>query len=178
LDIGCGRGEWLELLRESGFSKLTGADSNTIMATQCRKRGLSVVVQDCIDHLASLKKESLTVITAFHVIEHLPFEQQMRFLTESYRTLSSKGLIIFETPNPDNLIVAAKNFYTDPTHLRPIPSGLAAFLTEQAGFVKVEVVAQHPFDAHVYLREDGELATRFNELFYSDQDYAIIARKS
>ena len=101
----------------------------------------------------------------------------MRFLSEAYRTLARKGMLILETPNPDNLIVAAKNFYTDPTHQRPIPSVLAAFLAEHAGFSKVEVVNQHPFAAGVSIPGESEIASRFNKLFYSHQDYSVIARK-
>ena len=178
LDVGCGRGEWLELLRQNDFVNLSGVDTNVVMAAQCRDQGFSVEIQDCVDHLASLQTGSLTVITAFHVIEHLPFERQMSFLSEAYRVLARGGMLIFETPNPDNLIVAAKNFYIDPTHRRPLPSPLAAFLVEYTGFSNVEVVNQHPFGADVILREENELAVRFNQLFYSDQDYGVIARKT
>jgi O-antigen chain-terminating methyltransferase len=178
LDIGSGRGEWLELLRQNDFVSVSGVDTNVAMAAQCRDQGFSVEIQDCVDHLTSLQTGSLTVITAFHVIEHLPFERQMLFLSEAYRVLARGGMLIFETPNPDNLIVAAKNFYIDPTHRRPLPSPLAAFLVEHTGFSNVEVVNQHPFPADVILQEENELAVRFNQLFYSDQDYGVIARKT
>jgi 2-polyprenyl-3-methyl-5-hydroxy-6-metoxy-1,4-benzoquinol methylase len=177
LDVGCGRGEWMELLKENDYNKVSGVDSNVVMAAQCAERGLTVTVRDGVEHISSLKTASLNVITAFHVIEHLAFEQLMRLLTQCHRVLKRGGLLILETPNPDNLIVAAKNFYTDPTHLRPLPSVLTAFLAEHAGFTDVTIVNQHPFNPDMLAREPGELAQRFNELFCSEQDYSTLARK-
>ena len=177
LDVGCGRGEWMELLKENHYTKVSGVDCNLVMAAQCRERGFTVVVRDGVDHVSSLKTASLNVITAFHVIEHLEFEQLTRLLTQCHRVLKRGGMLILETPNPDNLIVAAKNFYTDPTHRRPLPSVLTAFLAEHVGFRDVTIVNQHPFNHDMLVREGGELATRFNELFCSEQDYAILARK-
>jgi 2-polyprenyl-3-methyl-5-hydroxy-6-metoxy-1,4-benzoquinol methylase len=177
LDVGCGRGEWMELLKENDYTKVSGVDSNVVMAAQCAERGLTVTVRDGVEHISSLKTASLNVITALHVIEHLAFEQLMRLLTQCHRVLKRGGLLILETPNPDNLIVAAKNFYTDPTHLRPLPSVLIAFLAEHTGFTDVTIVNQHPFDPDMLAREPGELAQRFNELFCSEQDYSTLARK-
>jgi O-antigen chain-terminating methyltransferase len=178
VDLGCGRGEWLELLKENGYNQIRGVDANIAMAAYCRERDLAIVVEDCVDYLAGLKESSLHVISGFHVIEHLPFGRLMRLLAECHRVLKPGGLLILETPNPDNLIVAAKNFYTDPTHQRPLPSLLMSFLAEHVGFSKVEIVNQHPFNPDVLVHEEGEVASRFNQLFYGAQDYAVIARKS
>jgi O-antigen chain-terminating methyltransferase len=177
LDIGCGRGEWLELLKEKGYSKIEGVDSNVAMAQACRERNLRVVVQDGIEYLSQARKQSLNVITAFHVIEHLPFDRLMRLFSEAHRVLKPGGLLIVETPNADNLIVGAKNFYTDPTHRNPLPSVLTAFLVEHAGFGKVTVVKKHPFSSTMLLPEDSPAAARLNELLYCEQDYAVIATK-
>jgi O-antigen chain-terminating methyltransferase len=138
---------------------------------------LKVTLQDGVDYLCDAKAKSLHVITAFHVIEHLPFDRLVTLLTEAHRVLKRGGLLILETPNPDNLIVGAKNFYTDPTHRNPLPSVLTRFLAEHAGFSRVEIVNQHPFGDDMLLKEPGPIAARLNELLYSEQDYAIFATK-
>lgn len=174
LDIGCGRGEWLELLQESGY-KAQGIDLNDIMVQECQARGLDVVSQDGINYLQSRSNQSIKLITGFHLIEHLPFPILWQLLSESLRVLKSGGLVIFETPNPDNILVASRNFYIDPTHRNPLPSAMVKFLLESIGFVNVEIVNLHPI-SHQNI-EGGELANRFNEYFYCSQDYAVIGYK-
>jgi SAM-dependent methyltransferase len=177
LDLGCGRGEWLELLQQAGYPKIRGVDVNAAMVSACRELGLQVVLGDGIDYLSRVKAGSLALVTAFQVIEHLRFDRLMRLLTEAHRALKHGGLFIVETPNPDNLIVGAKNFYTDPTHRNPLPSVLTSFLAEYAGFGEIEILNQHPFSHDTLLREPPEMAARFNEMFYSEQDYAVIGTK-
>ena len=133
LDVGCGRGEWIELLSDNGYCA-KGIDLNRIMVSTSKSLGLDVEKYDVIEYLKSLKDESLSMITGFHIIEHLPFEVLMTMYAETYRVLKVGGVAIFETPNPENLIVGACNFYTDPTHINPIPPHTAEFLLQSNQF--------------------------------------------
>ena len=88
IDIGCGRGEWLELLAEFGISG-RGYDLNRIAVEESRERGLDVVLADAIEALANLPDESCSVITAFHIIEHLPFETLVKLFADHFASASS-----------------------------------------------------------------------------------------
>jgi SAM-dependent methyltransferase len=177
IDIGCGRGEWLELLAEFGISG-RGYDLNRVAVEESRERGLDVVLADAIEALSKLPDESCSVITAFHIVEHLPFETLVRLFDHSLRVLRPGGLLIAETPNPANLIVAAEKFYFDPTHRNPLPSELTSYLLESRGFEEVQILPLHPVawgSAQDY--EDPMLAYLQDKLF-GPQDYATLARKS
>jgi 2-polyprenyl-3-methyl-5-hydroxy-6-metoxy-1,4-benzoquinol methylase len=177
LDVGCGRGEWLEILRQEGMSA-RGVDANRLMLTECRTRQLNVVESDAVEHLRSLEAESLGGVTGFHVIEHLPFPCLVDLLDETVRVLKPGGVAIFETPNPGNVIVGTEHFYLDPTHHNPLPSLLTRFLAEERGLCRVEVLELHPCPDGVRVAEQGcAVAERFNQLFYGPQDYAIIGWK-
>jgi len=178
LDLGCGRGEWLELLRERQLHA-SGVDLNRVELAICREHGLPVTEADAIEHLRSLPEASLGVLTAFHVIEHLPLPRLLDLLDAARRALKPGGLLIFETPNPNNLFVSSRYFYIDPTHLHPIPIELGRFLPESRGFERIEIVELHPWplEHHIDTRTGGEMAARFNECFYGPQDYAIIGWK-
>ena len=176
LDFGSGRGEWLELLREQNLVA-AGVDLNTCMVQICVERGLQVTLADAIAHLGTMPDASCGMITAFHLIEHLPFPVLIRFLRECRRVLQPGGAAIFETPNPYNVLVGSGYFYHDFTHQRPLPPPSTKFLVEQMGFSKVETLPLHPWDDSdkVHGEEAKELESRFNELFYGPQDYALIA---
>jgi len=175
LDIGCGRGEWLQLVESEGIDA-QGVDRNRVFIEQCRAAGLNVVENDALIYLRSLPGESLNAVTIFHLVEHLPLETLINLVDEIVRTLKRDGLLIIETPNPENLIVGSHTFYVDPTHRNPIPSQTLQFLLEARGLRTLDVLKLRPRD-EVKLGEDSELVTRFNEYFYSAPDYGIIARK-
>jgi len=175
LDVGCGRGEWLELLREEGLVA-SGVDSNRVLVQECRERNLEVVQGDLLSHLRSLPDASLGAITGFHVIEHLPFETLIKFLDETVRTVKPGGLVIFETPNPQNVLVGSCNFYFDPTHRNPLPSPITKFLLESRGFTRVQVLNLNPSD-EAPVAGDSDLARRFNQYFYGPMDYAVVGRR-
>jgi 2-polyprenyl-3-methyl-5-hydroxy-6-metoxy-1,4-benzoquinol methylase len=177
LDIGCGRGEWLELLKENGFAA-RGVDLNSVTVAECRERGLAVVEGDAIEHLRGLKADSLGAVTAMHVIEHIPFRRLIVLLDEVLRALRPGGVAIFETPNPENLMVGACSFYSDPTHERPLPPEATQFVAESRGFVDTSIMRLHPVPEGLQLA-DGAPAVRelINRVFYGAQDYALIARK-
>lgn len=169
LDVGCGRGEWLELLNEKGY-KTKGIDLNRVMVAKSQELGLNVEEYDVIEYLKLLKDESLSVITGFHIIEHLPFDILVEMYKESYRVLKSGGMVIFETPNPENVFVGTSNFYTDPTHINPIPPITSQFTLEHLGYKNVTIKRISYSDIHY---DDPNI----NHLFASSTDYAVIGYK-
>ncbi len=176
LDIGAGRGEFLELLRDEGLSA-RGVDANVTMAALCREAGLDCVEADALTYLAAQPGESLGAVTGFHIVEHLPFKVMVRVLDEALRVLSPGGLIIFETPNPANILTASRNFYLDPTHRNPLPGEMMAMIAEARGFADAEIVELHPMTAR-FPGTDRVLATALDRIFHGPQDYALIARRA
>ena len=175
LDVGCGRGEWLELLRESGYIA-KGIDINRVMIEECQSRGLDVTQSDVIAYLRSLPDASLGAVVGFHIIEHLPFEVLIKLFDETIRVLQPGGITIFETPNPDNVLVGSNTFYTDPTHRNPLPSNMVKFLAEWRGLYNVKIMNLHPYTEEIKLKGSA-IAERFNEYFYGAQDYAVTGYK-
>lgn len=178
LDIGSGRGEWLELLRENQVVA-RGVDINETLAGQCRERGLEVEINDAFTCLQALPDGSLGAITGFHIIEHLPMETLLELYAEACRVLAPGGVAIFETPNPQNLLVGACNFYADPTHKRPLYPETQQFFLEYRGFTNVELKYLHPHNSGARLpeAEAPELAARLNDLLSCARDYAVIGYK-
>jgi SAM-dependent methyltransferase len=175
IDLGCGRGEWLELLTESGI-EARGVESNPLQVRQCTDRGLVVVEQDLFVYLRTLPDESAGAITGFHIIEHVSFNALVLLLNEVLRILRPGGVAIFETPNPENVIVGSNYFYLDPTHRHPLPTELMEFLFKNRGFENVEVLMLHPWESG-RVPGEGLLTERFNGYFYGPMDYAIVGRK-
>ena len=170
VDVGCGRGEWLELLLEHGCVA-RGVDLNRAMVAENAARGLDVVERDVLAYLAELPDGSLGMVTGFHLIEHLPFELLVRLLDECRRVLKPGGCVLFETPNPENLVVGAYTFYFDPTHRNPLPPQLVEFLVQQHGYADVEVLRLHP------RAERGSDDALLDKWFRSPTDYAVIGWK-
>ncbi len=137
LDIGCGRGEWLKKCSNLGFKTL-GFELNPKMASMCQEMGLNVKEGDALSLLKELPDNSFSLITVFHVIEHISFENINLLLSECYRILNNQGLIILETPSIDNLSVSSRLFHIDPTHVNPINPDLLLFSMERIGFDMVK----------------------------------------
>lgn len=173
IDLGCGRGEWLELLNETGF-QAQGVDLDDGMLAVCRERGLRVQTKDAIAGLKECADQSQSVVSGFHLAEHIPFEVLQTLVSESLRVLKPGGILILETPNPENIVVGTANFYLDPTHKQPIPPLLLSFLAEHLGFAQVKVIRlQGPVDL-----AGGRKLSIHDVLGGVSPDYAIVAQKS
>ncbi len=178
LDIGCGRGEWLETLKEHGL-EARGVDMNRVMVERCRSVGLDVVESSALEYLTTLPEGSQGIVTAFHVIEHLAFGDLIALFKQAHRVLRPGGMMIFETPNPENLVVGACNFWYDPTHVRPLPPEMLKHVAESLGFARVELMRLHPSPEWDRLPEGGDLEarSRLNAFLYGARDYSIVAYK-
>ena len=173
LDLGCGRGEWLELLQKHAISAM-GVDLDTGMLEACQQLNLKVQCQDALESLKQLQDGSASVVSAFHLVEHLPFDHVKDLVAECHRVLKPGGLLIMETPNPENFMVATQSFYLDPTHLRPIPPDLLAFVPEYLGYEPVKILR---------LQETAGVKTNPNlsmldVLTGASPDYAVVAQKA
>lgn len=177
LDLGCGRGKWLGLVREGGHTA-AGVDAHAAAVAQCRESGLEAYESDALEFLRAAEEESFAVVSAFHVLEHLPFEYTLNLVYQAARALKRGGVFLIETPHPGNLLMAAEQFWLDPTHNRPIPQPLMAFLFEYCGLRVVHrfEVNPRPESEHLPFRE-LELASRLDLLLYGPQDYAMMGRR-
>lgn len=173
LDIGCGRGEWLELLSENKI-KAKGIDFDEGMLKACQTLNLNVMQGDGIKYLKEQESESISIISAFHVVEHISFEELQTFIKESLRVLKPGGLLILETPNPENIRVSTESFYLDPTHSRPIPSSLLAFIPEFYGFARTKVLKLQEKKSLL----EKEHISVLDVLDGVSPDYAVIAQKN
>ncbi|MDN4035471.1 bifunctional 2-polyprenyl-6-hydroxyphenol methylase/3-demethylubiquinol 3-O-methyltransferase UbiG [Massilia sp. YIM B02443] len=173
LDLGCGRGEWLELLGEQGF-EAQGVDLDDGMLAACRERGLAARHQDALAALREQPEGSLALVSAFHLVEHLPFELVQDLIADALRALRPGGLLIMETPNPENLTVGATSFYRDPTHVRPLPPDLLGFAADHAGFARQRIVR---LQEEAQLHTDAPLGV-INVLEGVSPDYAVVAQKT
>jgi O-antigen chain-terminating methyltransferase len=175
LDVGCGRGELLEVLRDAGV-QAKGIDTNRVQVERCQALSLDVVEREAVDYLRSLPGESLHAVTALHFAEHLPFESLVSFLDEVGRVLRPGGLVILETPNPENLLVGSCNFYLDPTHRNPIPIATMELLVQARGFADLQVLRLHPVaDAQIEVKD--QLTSHLNHYLYGPMNYSVVARK-
>lgn len=187
LDIGCGRGEWLHVLGEQGVDAY-GIDLNEMMILECRARGLDARETEAIEHLRGLADASLAAVTGMHIIEHIPFPSVVTLFDEVRRVLRPGGVVVFETPNPENLDVGACSFYMDPTHLHPLPPPLIEFTALARGFDEVEIrrLTDHrpvpipPDDGNARSSASDPLQwllDRARERLSVAPDYAVIAWK-
>jgi O-antigen chain-terminating methyltransferase len=172
IDLGCGRGEWLELLGELGF-KARGVDMDEGMLEACNALDLKTDLMDALAALRQLPDASQAVISGFHLVEHIPFDVLLALVTEAKRVLLPAGLLIFETPNPENLIVGTSSFYLDPTHIKPIPPLMLTFLPEfVGGYSKIKTIGlQEPIPQSKYALGMMDIFTNVSP------DYALIAQK-
>lgn len=177
LDIGCGRGEWLEVMREGGVTA-TGVDTSRACVALCVDLGLDVARADAIAKLEGTPDGTLAGVTAHHVVEHMPFNDVVRLLDEAHRCITSGGILLLETPNPESLNVGGRTFFFDPTHRMPIPPDVLSLVTKERGFTEVRIERLHPYPEDYQLSGDaGEAERVLNQLLYGPQDYCIVARR-
>lgn len=187
LDIGCGRGEFLEAAKEAGLAA-KGVDLNPEMAAFCQKQGLDVVEGDAIEYLRGLPDASLGGILAAQLIEHLQLDQLTEMISLCSAKLGPGGVLIAETVNPQCLTTFSGAFYLDLTHIKPIHPEAARFLWRWAGLGQVEILFLSPYPPdhrlESFTENDDGLAgvvnrnvQRLNSLLYSHQDYAVVGRR-
>ncbi len=188
LDIGCGRVEFLELCRAAEICA-RGVELDLDMVLTCRDKRLDVVQDDALGYLAAMPEESLGGIIAAQLIEHLPPSAIVELVELCHRKLRVGARAVFETTNPGCLLVFARSFYADPTHIRPIHADAMTFLLESTGFEAVTTQFSAPIEAAAripLLPEDRVEAVRafihglerLNDLLFGFQDYAIIGTKA
>ncbi|MBO7543616.1 methyltransferase domain-containing protein [bacterium] len=183
-DLGCGRGELLELLKEKKITAL-GIDNNEAAVIRGKKAGLNMECKDLFQYLREAKEGSLAAVTAMHVIEHMTPSEQGEFLALSLKALKPGGLIAMETPNIMNLHVASCDFYSDITHVRPVHPVALRNRMKQMGYKDIDIKFLHPFPQSEQLILDasglGEEAKKnfekINDLIWGCRDCVILATK-
>jgi O-antigen chain-terminating methyltransferase len=191
LDVGCGRGEFLGLLRANGIEGL-GVDSNPLMVQSCKEKGLSAECDDLANYLARIEDGSLGGVFCSQVIEHLQEEEITRFIRLSWQKLESGAVILVETLNPLSLIAMARHFYKDLTHAKPLHPDTLSFLLERSGFRNAQIRFMTPVaDADSlktidnsgdpakaeYARTFNENVRKLNDILFGYQEYIAIAQK-
>jgi 2-polyprenyl-3-methyl-5-hydroxy-6-metoxy-1,4-benzoquinol methylase len=198
LDIGCGRGEFLDLLREQGISA-TGLDLNPEMVEVCKGRGLDAIAADARSYLRGLTDESLGGVIAIQVVEHLQPQYLNEMLGLAFDKVRPGGRIVLETINPACWVAFFESFIRDLTHVKPIHPDTLQYLLQASGFANVEIVYRAPIAPEGRLQKVtpraqhyGDTAPdaltelvssfnanvdRLNDRIFSYQDFAAIATR-
>jgi O-antigen chain-terminating methyltransferase len=184
LDVACGRGEWIQLLTENRIPA-SGMDINAESVAICCQKGLDVHESDIFEYLGQRPEKRYGLVTGFHIIEHLTLEQQQELFQMIHDRLAPGGMMILETPNPENTTVGACNFYIDPTHIRPVPPPLLEYFATQAGFAYSRILRVNRSAIGVNLPalpDDIPGAGHYNQLaglllsrVFQAPDYALVA---
>lgn len=189
LDLGCGRGEFLELLQEAGLEG-RGVEANGHVARACRERGLDVAEGDLLACLRATPESSLGGVFAAQVAEHLPPRVLHAVLREAWRALRPGGTLALETVNPRSVVGFLEVYNRDLTHERPLHPETLSFAAAAAGFTDVRVDFRSPVDPSARLQPvpvEGlppraaealnENVARLNALVYGPQEYVLVARR-
>ena len=175
-DLGCGRGEWLEILKQNGFAA-RGCDVSEEMLKECEKNALEAKNQGAIEFLSELEDSSLALVSAFQLVEHLEFSELCELIKQARRVLKDGGILLLETPNPENLRVATLTFYLDVTHVKPIPPMLLEYLCEFEGFNNTFMMR---LNSNLSFSEDleNQNVTLRDVLSSVGLDYAVLGLKN
>lgn len=178
VDLGCGRGEFLELLEKSKL-KTIGVDMNESMVERAKEKGFEAVNDEAINYLMRTKSESLAGVTGFHLAEHIPFESLLALMAEAHRCLVKGGILLLETPNPESLFVGAFTFHYDPSHLKPLPPAIVQFSAKFKGFERADIMRVQPELTEKQIKEATKNQTLQGALqrLYGPRDYALVAYK-
>ena len=176
MDIGCGRGEWLSLLNDTGITAL-GIDTNPVQIADVQEKGLDARQGDARSALTDAEDNSMACITAHHLIEHLPFEEVLWITREAMRVLAPGGVLLFETPNVRNVLVGATSFHNDPTHLHPMTDPVLTVLFETVGFHPIETRHLHPHEKLAEFMTKPGFDPELANLMFGAQDLAILGHK-
>ena len=182
LELGPGRGELLEALRDAGV-RAHGVDSEAAMVSACRGRGLAVSQGDALEYLQAAAPASLGAVVAIHVLEHLSAANWMSVIDEAARALKPGGTLIVECPNPETLRVGGSLFWIDPTHRSPVHAHAVEFAARAVGLEIVTTRFMRPFPADQALARAGQpdavfdLASRLDAWLSGPRDFVVIARK-
>ena len=181
LDIGCGRGELLQLLAAAGVGA-RGVELDPELARQATERGLDVETGDGLEILGSAPDGSLGGLVLIQVVEHLLPQQVVELVGLAADKVRRGGKVVIETPNPQSLYVFARAFYLDPTHRAPVHPAYLRFLFQKAGFAGVELLWRSPPPAEEVLAPVGDPGVdanseRVNQVVFGPQDYALVATR-
>ncbi len=177
LDIGCGRGEWLGLVTKAGIHAV-GIDPSPAAVAHCRGANLAAERVDAVTWLKSCPDASLAVISAFHVVEHLPVDALLHLVQLAVQKLQPRGVIAIETPNPANLPMGAHHFWNDPTHQRPVPPALLKFIFEYFGLKVLRQLELNPCPDQEHLPfTEIDVIRQVDQHLYGPQDYGLIGRR-
>ena len=174
LDLGCGRGEFLEVMREAGI-KAYGVDLNEECVALCADKGLRADKADLFAHLEGRLDSSLGGIFCAQVVEHLPPLRIPELVRLAAAKLHRGGLLVVETPNPECLAIFATHFYLDPTHVRPVPAALLSFYMEEAGLGRIRISQVGP--AVEFMPALTALPSEVRDAFFNGLDYYIAGYK-
>lgn len=186
LDIGFGRGEFLELLRDLGVDAM-GIEADPVLVEAARTRGLRAEVGRAVEYLRELDDEGLGGLVMIQVIEHLSPQHVIDVVRIAAEKVRPGGRVVVETVNPTSLYTFAHAFWVDPDHVRPVHPTFLGFMFTEAGFASVERVDRSPVPPDESLElvpGDDELSKRLNAnferinaLLFGPQDYAIVATR-
>jgi 2-polyprenyl-3-methyl-5-hydroxy-6-metoxy-1,4-benzoquinol methylase len=190
LDVGCGRGEFLVLLREAGI-EARGIDINGAMVEVCRQHGLDALEADAVNYLERQADGSLGGLFAAQVVEHLEPRYLNALLDLAFAKLRPGSPIVLETINPACWFAFFESYIRDITHVRPLHPDTLKFLLIASGFQQVDIRYRSPYPEHEKLQAIGPDASlgdavetlnanveRINRLLFTWLDYAAIGRRA
>lgn len=177
MDLGCGRGEFLSIARDYGFTA-KGIDFNKEAVARCVDQGFEVTCGDLLSSMTKSPNDSCQLLTSFHVVEHCSAKYVLEVFREAYRILATDGLFVVETPSLYSLWASARQFYLDPTHERPVHPEFLRFMGEDIGFRDIQLMefdeAEGP---DIATFPGGDEVEPLKKWLYGPMDLALVMKK-